>query len=179
MENITCIQLTNDNLSLIEMVHVPKWNVVLASWTESQLWCIHNQVTKSGLHVADTIELNSKSPIMHLCTVDLPQRTEVWVTQGEKEIAIINHSPAGFSCERILTCSADKKLLFCHYITCLSFKSAKTGDSMFHVWVSFLGQFHVVCWDAERRIEINNIVKNGKLLANCVNFLLKCYQNIV
>ena len=178
MENITCIPLTNDNSSLIEMVHVPKWNVVLASWTGSQLWCIHDQVTKDGLHVVDTIELSSKSPIMHLCTVELPQRTEVWITQGRKKVAIINHSPTGFSCERTLTCNANENLLFCNYITCLSFNSFKTGDSMLHVWVSFLGQPHVVCWDAEIKTEMNSIIKNGKLLVNCVNLLLKCCCNI-
>ena len=163
MQNITCIQLRNDKSSLIEMIYVPQWNVVIALWNRSQLWCIHDQVTKSGLHVVDTIELNSKNPIIHLCTVDLPHGTEVWATQ-EKEIAIIKHSADGVSCKTTLPCNADKNLLFCHYITCLCFISSKTGNKMVHVWVSFNRRPHLVCWDAESRAQIYTTSKH-----NCYN----------
>ena len=163
MENITCIKLSNNKYSLIEMVHIPQWNVVIALWSGSRIWCIHDHVTKSGLHVVDTMKLKSKNPIIHLCTVKLPQRTELWATHGEK-VAIMNHSNTTVSLETTLTCSMDKNLLFCHFIICLHFNSSKTGRSLVHVWVSFNGRPHLICWDAERRIEINSIVKPGKQL---------------
>lgn len=164
MQNIACIPLRNDKSSLIEMVHVPQWNTVVALWNRSQLWCIHDQVTKSGLHVVDTIELNVNNPIVHICTVDLSQRTEVWATQGDKEISIFKHTNSGVNCDRTLTCSIDKNLLFCHFITCLHFTSSKTGSSMVHIWVSFNRRSHLVCWDAEKRIQINSIIKKGKVI---------------
>ena len=164
MQNITCIELKNNKSSLIEMVHVPQWNVVIVLWDKSQLWCIHDQVTKSGLHVVNTIELNSKDPVIHLCKVDLPQGMEVWATQGEKEIAIIQRSPDEIHCETILSCSEDKDFLFCYFIICLCFNSHKTGSSTMHVWVSFNRRPHLVCWDAQSRVQINSIVKKGKQL---------------
>ena len=161
MQNIALIQLRNNDSSLIEMVHVPQWNIVVALWNKSQLWCIHDQVSTSGLHVVDTIKVNSKNSIIHLCTVDLPHGTEVWATQ-EKEIVIIKYSNDGVSCESILPCNADKKLQFCHYITCLHFISSKTGNNTVHVWVSFNRRPHLVCWDPETRVQINNIVRKGE-----------------
>ena len=171
MQDVTCIQLSNNKSSLIEMIHVPQWNVVIALWNTSQLWFIHDEVTKSGLHVVDTIKLNSKNPIIHMCTVDLPHGTEVWATQ-EREIAIIKHSTDGISCETTLSCSANKNLLFCHHITCLCFVSSKTRSNMVHIWVSFNRRPRLVCWDAEGRTQINSIIKKGKQLANGIVNLL-------
>ena len=166
MQNIACIQLKNNKLSLIEMVHVPQWNIVIVLWDKSQLWCIHDRVTKSGLHVVDTIELNSKDLVIHLCAVDLPQGTEVWATRGENEIAIIKHSANEVRCETILSCSED---LFCYFIICLCFNSHKTGSNTIHVWVSFNRRPHLVCWDAQSRVQINSIIKKGKQLNNCMH----------
>ena len=160
MDCKTCFKLTNNKLPLTEMVHVPQWNVVVALWSGSQLWCIHDQVTKTGLHVVDNIKLN---PITHLCTVNLPQVTELWVTQGEREVAIITHSTDGISLEATLTSSMNRD---CRFIICLCFNSSKAGKNMVHVWVSFNGQPHLVCWDAERRTEIKSITKPGKQLVN-------------
>ena len=165
MENIACVKLSNTKCSLIEMLHVPHWNVVVVLWSGSRIWCIHDQVTKTGLHVVDTIKLKSRNPIIHLCTVNLPQGTELWATQGEK-VAIINNSTAAISLETTLACSMDKNLLFCYFIICLYFTSSKTGKSLIHVWVSFNGRPHLVCWDAEKRIEINSIIKPGKQLGS-------------
>lgn len=161
MQNIALIQLRNNKSSLIEMVHVPQWNIVLALWNRSQLWCIHDQVSTSGLHVVDTIELNSKNPVIHLCIVDLPHKTEVWATR-ENEIMIIKYSADGISCESTLPCNADKNLHFCHFITCLHFVSSETGNNMVHIWVSFNRRPHLVCWDAESRVQINSIIKKGE-----------------
>ena len=167
MQNIALIQLRNNKSSLIEMVHVPQWNVVVALWNRSQLWCLHDQVSASGLHVVDTIELNSKNPIIHLCTVDLPHRTEVWATR-EKEIVIIKYSADGVSCESTLPYDTDINLQFCYFITCLHFISSKTGNNTVHVWVSFNRRPHLVCWDAESRVQINSIIKKGVSVLNCI-----------
>lgn len=164
MQNITCIPLRNNKSSLIEMVHVPQWNVVIVLWNRSQLWCIHDQVTTSGLHVVNTIEIDSKNPIVHICIVNLPQRTELWAAQGDKKITIIKYSATGVCCDSTLVCTIDKILLFCYFITCLHFTSSKTGNSIVHVWVSFNRRPHLVCWDAERRIQIHSIIKTSKEL---------------
>ena len=163
MQNIACIQLRNNRSFLVEMVHVPQWNMVVALWNKSQLWGIHAEITEGGLHVVDTVELISKNHIVHLCVVNLPQRTEVWATRGGKEIVIIEYSATGICCEKTLTCSVDKNLS-CHFITCLQFNSLKTGGNNTHVWVSFNKQPHLVCWDAEERVQIHSIIKKGKQL---------------
>lgn len=162
MQNVACIQLRNNKSFLVDMVHVPQWNMVIALWNRSQLWGMHDQITKSGLHVVDTIDLNSNNHIAQLCVVNLRQRTEVWATRGEKEVVILQDSPTGFCCERTLTCTIDKNLLFCHFITCLHFSNSETGNCMIHVWVSFKGRPHLICWDAEKRVQIHSIFKKGK-----------------
>jgi len=148
------------------MVHIPQWNVVVVLWNRSQLWCIHDQVTTSGLHVVNTIEIDSKNPIVHMCMVKLPQRTELWATQGDKKITIIGHLATGISCDSTLACTIDRCLLFCHFIICLHFNSSKTGNSMARVWVSFNRRPHLVCWDAETRSQIHSVIKTGKQLNN-------------
>ncbi|XP_065896958.1 leucine-rich repeat serine/threonine-protein kinase 1-like isoform X2 [Dysidea avara] len=160
MQNIACF-LPETKLSVIELLHVPEWQVVIVLWRESQLWFIHDKI-RDGLRVMDVIKLDQHDPVIHMCVVNLSERTEVWATQGDRKIVIFESSSDGFQDSDTLHCTVEKLSLFSYLIVCLCFTSSVSGNNMVHVWVSFNQRPHLVCWDADTRIQINHItIKEG------------------
>ena len=167
MLTILCFSLENDKLSLIEMLHVPEWQVVIMLWRNSQLWFVDDNI-RDGLRVLDVIKLDKHDPVIHMCAVNMLGRTEVWATQGDRKIAIFESSSNHFQNKVALHCIVDNKSLFSYLIVCLSFTSTVSGNHLVHVWVSFNQRPHLVCWDAKRRIQVNCIkVKEGKPVQLC------------
>ena len=160
MQNISCFSLENNKLSLIEMLHVPEWQVVVVLW-KSQLWFIDDE-SIDGLHVMDVIKLDKRDPVIHMCVVNLLDRTEVWASQGDRKITIFTSSSNGLHNKETLYCTVENKSFFSYLIVCLRFTSTISGNTMVHVWVSFNQRPHLVCWDAKSRIQINCIkLKEG------------------
>ena len=162
MQNIACF-LLETKLSAIELLHVPEWQVVIVLWRKSQLWFIHDKI-KDGLHVMDVIKLDKRDPVIHMCVVNLSERTEVWATQGDRKIVIFETSSNGFWNSDTLLCTVENRSLFASLIVCLCFTSTVSGNNMVHVWVSFNQQPYLVCWDAKKRIQINCIKTNTGIL---------------
>ena len=167
MQTISCFSLENDKLSLIEMLHVPEWQVVIMLWRNSQLWFVDDNV-RDGLRVLDVTKPDKHDSIIHMCAVNLLGRTEVWATQGDRKIVIFKSSSNHFQNKVALHCTVENKSLFGYLIVCLSFTSTVSGDHLVHVWISFNQRPHLVCWDAKRRIQVNCIkVTEGKPVQLC------------
>ena len=174
MQNIACI-LLETNLSVIEMLHVPEWQVVIVLWRKSQLWFIHDKI-RDGLHVMDVIK---HDPVIHMCVVNLSERTEVWATQGDRNIVIFESSSNGFQSSDSLHCTVENKSLFTNLIVCLCFTSTISGNNMLHVWVSFHQLPHLVCWNAKQRIQINCIKTNtGTYICNSYTMGTSAFPDI-
>jgi len=172
MQNVACF-LLETKLSVIEMLHVPEWQMVIVLWRNSQLWFIHDEV-RDSLHVVDMIKLDKQDPVVRLCIVHISERTEVWATKGNKKIIIFESSSDGFQDSDTLQCTVENTSLYSYLIVCLCFTSTTSGNNTVHVWVSFNQRPHLVCWAADTRIQINQItISKGICVCVCA-YLLTC-----
>lgn len=156
MKTVACVILENSILEVIELLHVPEWHMVLVLWELSEVWCLHDEVSESGLFQIDSFKSNKQSPINSLCKVTLGNTTEVWATRKDKEIVILTKSPSGCHEGNTLVCSTDKRAAYnCHLITCLHF--VDDNEKFTHVWVSFSGCSQLVCWDGQSKIQLHKV----------------------
>ena len=158
MQNVACF-LLETKLSVIEMLHVPEWQMVIVLWRNSQLWFIHDKI-RGGLHIVDVIKLDKHNPVIHMCIVNVSERTEVWATQVDRKIVIFESTSDDFLNANTLYYAINNGSLVTNLIVCLCFTSSTSGNNIAHVWVSFSKQPHLVCWDAKERIQINCIKTN-------------------
>lgn len=154
MKIICCIDLENSSLQMLQLLHVPEWHMVLVLWELSEIWCLHDEVDKSGVHVIGKLQMNRHNPISMLCKVDLQDTSEIWAASEDKEIAVLTQSPTGCSANRTLECLinvGDQSRIF----NCDQIKSFSVQKSITHVWVSFKGRSQLVCWEAESKSQLH------------------------
>ena len=162
MKTIACVALENSRLEVVHMLHVPEWHMVLVLWELSEIWCLYDKATASGVHVIGSLQLDHCIPVVRLCRVKLRKTTEVWATKQDKEITALVQSQSG-CCEKFILNITDKSLHNCHLITCLSFSTA-ASKHVTHVWVSFDGVSTLICWDAEEKSHLHTVsLKSQKI----------------
>lgn len=149
MKTIVCVALKNSTMRVVQLLHVPEWHTVLVLWEQSEIWCLHDEVTASEVHLIGSLKLNYRAPIVRLCRVHLKRITEVWATRADQEIRVFVQSPSG-CCERTILNITGYN---CHLITCLNFRTA-TKYHATHVWVSFDKASKLVCWDGEEKTQL-------------------------
>lgn len=155
MKTSACVALENSSLEVVHMLHVPEWHTVLVLWELSEIWCLHNEVAASGVHLIGSLQLDHRIPVVRLCRVKVRGKTEVWATTEDKEILVLVQSPYGCSKQFILNMT-DKSLFSCHLITCLNF-STETEKHVTHVWVSFDRISKLMCWDGEEKSHLHTV----------------------
>jgi len=159
MNTVSCVELKNSMLQIVRLLHVLEWHMVLVLWESSEIWCLCDEVDKSGVHVIGKLQLNYHNPISMLCKVSLQQTTEVWATRRDKEIVIITLSPtkSDFLKSRVVRCNVNGKDKNCNLIASVNFNHKVLKTPAVHVWVSFSGQAQLVCWDGEKKIQLRSV----------------------
>ena len=156
MKTISCVVLENSTMEVTHMLHVPEWHMVLLLWELSELWCLHDKVSASGVHVIGKLQLDQNISVVSLCKVKVRGTTEVWITRKDKDIVVLAQSQSG-CCEKFILSVPEKSLYYCDLITCLNFSTA-TEKYMTHVWVSFhRKEPKLVCWDGEEKSHLQTI----------------------
>ena len=158
MKTVACVTLKNSILEVVQLLHVPEWHMVLVLWELPEIWCLHDEVGTSGVHVIGSLQLNSNNPICKVCKVVLDSTTEVWATRKDNEITILTKTPSGCCEGDHLQCATKSKhaTLQCSLISCLHFNN-KSENSLIHVWVTFERSPQLICWNAETREQIHSI----------------------
>ena len=160
MKTVTCVTLANSLLEVLQLLHVPEWHMVLVLWELSEIWCIHDEVAASGVHLIGSLQLDHHIPVVRLCRVRLRGAAEVWATGTDKEITVLVQSPSG-CCQRFILNFTDKSLYSSHLITCLNFSTA-TQINVTHVWVSFDKVPKLVSWDGEDKSPLHTVLLKSK-----------------
>ena len=155
MKTVSCVVLKNSTLEVLHMLHVPEWHMVLLLWELSEIWCLHDEVTTSGVYVIGTLQLDQYIPVMGLCKVKVRRKTEVWATRGDKDIVVLDQSQSG-CCKKFILSVPEKSLYDCHLITCLNFSTA-TEKYVIHVWVSFDKKPKLICWNGEEKSHLHTV----------------------
>lgn len=153
LKTIACVDLKNSLLEVSQMLHVPEWHTVLVLWELSEIWCLHDEATASGLYKTGSLQLERQIPVCSLCKVTFGNTTEVWVTRKSQEIVILEYSSG--CCEKNMVCSTHERH-DCQLITCLCF-TTDNEISVTHVWVSFNESSKLVCWDGPNKIRLHTI----------------------
>ena len=164
MKTVVCVALNNLTLEVLQLLHVPEWHMVLVLWELSEIWCIHDEITASGVHLIGSLRLDHYIPVVRLCRVRVRGTTEVWATSKDKEITVLVQSPSG-CCERFILNFTDKSLYSSHLITCLNFSTA-TQISVTHVWVSFNKVPKLVCWDGEEKSPLHTVLLKSNIIVH-------------
>ena len=153
MKTVVCVALNNCTLEVLQLLHVPEWQMVLVLWELSEIWCIHDEVTASGVHLIGSLQLDHHIPVVRLCRVRVRGTTEVWATSKDKDIIVLFQSPSG-CCQRFIL---NFTLYSSHLITSLNFSTA-TQINVTHVWVSFDKVPKLVCWDGEEKSPLHTVL---------------------
>ena len=159
MRTVACVSLKNSLLEVLQLLHVPEWHMVLVLWELSEIWCIHDEVDASGLHVIGSLQLDTRIPINNLCKVTLDSTTtEIWATRNDKQITILAGTPSGCCESNTLQCTANSKLatLHCNLISCLQF-STDSGNSIIHIWITFDKSAELICWSGEIKNQLHSV----------------------
>jgi len=158
MRTFSCVTFENSLQQVLQLLHVPEWHMVIVVWESSEIWCLYDEVDKSGVNMIGQLQLHNNKPISALCKVICQQTTVVWGTRKDKEILVLTQSPTGCCVHKILECSiSDETISFnCNLITSLVFDNT-SGESMTHVWVSFEGNSQLVCWNAGNKSQLHSV----------------------
>ena len=157
MKTVACVPLENSLLEVSHLLHVPEWHMVLVLWELPEIWCLHDEVDASGLHVIGTLQLESNNPMSNWCKVTLDSTTEVWCTRKDKQITILAETLLGGCCEKAtLQCSTDCKLATPDLISCLHFNT-DSEDSLIHVWTTFDESSQLISWNGETKSQIQSV----------------------
>ena len=159
MKTVACVCLKNSMLEVLQLLHVPEWHMVLVLWELSEIWCLHDEIDASGLHVIGSLQLNNNIPINNLCKVTLDSTTtEVWATMNDKQITVLAEAPSGCCESTTLKCTANSKLatLHCNLVSCLQF-STDSRNSLIHIWITFRESPQLICWNGETKIQLHSV----------------------
>ena len=162
MKTVACVTLNNSLLEVVQLLHVLEWHMVLVLWELPEIWCLHDEVDSSGVHVIGSLRLNFHNPIRKLCKVSFNSTTEVWATRKDNKITILTETPSGCCESNCLQCVVKSKhaTLKCNLICCLYFNNK--SNSLIHVWVALEGSPQLICWNAETRKQIHSISLQSK-----------------
>ena len=151
MRTVSCVVLENSSQQVLQLLHVPEWHTVLVLFESSEIWCLCDEVDKSGVNMTEKLLLHNN--ISELCKVNYQQTTEVWGTMRDKKIVVLTQTPTGCLKHETLKCLVpnEGRSLNCNLISSLS----DTGGSQTHVWVSFEECSQLVCWIAESKIQLH------------------------
>ena len=159
MKTVACVTLKNSLLEVVQMLHVPEWHMVLVLWELPEIWCLHDEIDASGLHVIGSLQLKfQNNPIYNLCKVTLNTTTEVWATRKDKEIAVLTETSTGCIESNTLQCTINSNLptINCNLISCLHFNT-KCENSLIHVWITFEESPQLICWNAENKNQLHSV----------------------
>lgn len=154
LNTVACVTLKNAMLQVVQLLHVPEWQMVLVLWELSEIWCLHDNVDSSGVHQTGSLALDANNAVSNLCKVTLENTTEVWGTKKDKRIVVLVQSKSGLLESRNLVCSTAAS--DCNLITCLYFTTGKK-EHLTHVWVSFNRSPQLVCWNAQNKTQLHMI----------------------
>ena len=154
LNTVAYVTLKNAMLQVVQLLHVPEWQMVLVLWELSEIWCLHDNINASGVYQTGSLGLDAYNTVSSLCKVTLENTTEVWGTKKDKKIVVLIQSKSGLLESRNLVCST--AAVDCHLITCLYFTTGKK-QHLTHVWVSFDRSSQLVCWDAQNKTQLHTI----------------------
>ena len=170
MKTTTSVSLNNADKNVIHLLHVIEWHVVVVMWTGPEIWYIQDKVDHTGIAVLDKQKLSS--PLLHWCEVAFQDRVEVWGTQEDGKIVILDWSrmgqrtnvlsPSMVNCSRKLTCE-------CIANSQMESNDGGLSDQLVQVWVSFKQDTQLMCWDATTRTPFYS-VKIPTKGETCENF---------
>lgn len=152
MKTVTSVSLKNPDQRVIDLLHIVEWHAVLMMWTGSEIWYLQDSIDRGEVIVLDKQKLDS--PLFHWCQVILQDRVEVWGTQENGKVVVLNWSSVGQSTGilSLSTVNCNFQYTF-EYITSsyMTMKENYGLDGLVQVWVSFRQDFRLMCWDATTR----------------------------
>ena len=151
MKTIASVSLKNADQSVISLLHIVEWHAVLVMWTGSEIWYLQDNVGHGKIAVLDKQKLNS--PLLHWCEVVFPDRVEVWATQENGKVAILDWSSMGQHTHllSLSTISCNHRFISEHITTSYMAGNHGLDSSVQQVWVSFKQDLRLMCWDATTR----------------------------
>lgn len=149
MKTIATVSLRNASQSVTNLLHVVEWHAVLVMWSGSEIWYLQDGVDHGGIAVLDKQKLNS--PLLHWCEVVFPDRVEVWGTQENGKVVILDWSSMAQHTNllSLSTVNFSHQFTFEHITS--SYMEGDNGWDSSIAWVSFKQDNRLMCWDATTR----------------------------
>ena len=152
MKTVTSVSLKNPDQRIIDLLHIVEWHAVLMMWTGSEIWYLQDCIDHGEVIVLDKQKLDN--PLFHWCQVILQDRVEVWGTQENGKVVVLNWSSVGQSTNILSpsTVNCNFQYTFEHITSSYMTMKENYGlDGLVQVWVSFRQDFRLMCWDATTR----------------------------
>lgn len=151
MKTVVSVSLKNGDNSVINLLHVMEWHAVLVRWTGSEIWYLQDSVGHAEIVVLDKQKLDS--PLLHWCEVVFQGRVEVWGTQDNGKVVILDWPSMGQHTNVLSmpTVNCNYQHTFEHIACTVMESSGSLDDLAQRVWVSFKHTFRLMCWDAITR----------------------------
>ena len=151
MKTVISVSLKNADQTVVNLLHVMEWHVVMVMWSGSAVWYLQDKFDDSKIRVLDKKKL--ESPLLHCCKVILPGRVEVWGTQQNGKVVILDWSSMGqntstLSPPMVTNCNRQPD---CEHITSSYTRRDDNLNGSVQVWVTFKQELRLGCWDAVTR----------------------------
>ena len=149
MKTIATVSLRNANQSVTNLLHIVEWHAVLVMWSGMEIWYLQDGVDHGEIAVLDKQKLNS--PLLHWCEVVFPDRVEVWGTQENGKVVILDWSSMGQHTNLLSLPTINSSQSAFEHITSSYMEENDGLDSSVQAWVSFKQDIRLTCWDATTR----------------------------
>lgn len=150
MKTVASVSLKNADQRVTDLLHIVEWHAVLVMWTGSEIWYLQDNIDHGKIIVVDKQKLDS--PLLHWCEVVFQDRIEVWGTQENGKIVVLDWSNQHTSILSPSVVNCSRQYTFDHITS--SYMNMERNDSLngvVQVWISFKQDFRLMRWDATTR----------------------------
>ena len=165
MKTIASVSLKNNDQTVTDLLHVPEWHAVLVMWSGSEIWYLQDMIGYNEIGVLEKQKLSSH--LLHWCEVVLPDKVEVWATQENGKVVVLDWSSM-VQRTNILSLSATDYDCYEHITSSYVEESDSLDDPVEQVWVSFKNTSRLTCLDATARTPFYSV----KIPAKSETYLL-------